>query len=61
MVKKIKKWWFNLTHYKCDYCNTPIELYYDAYLFSLKEYKGHKICTTCIDTNSTHPEQIIKI
>ena len=48
MIKRFKKWWFNFTHVKCDYCKTPIKLYYDAYLFPIKEYKGHKICIDCI-------------
>jgi hypothetical protein len=48
MIEKIKKWWFRITHIKCDYCKEPIEEYYDAFLFPVKEYKGNCICINCI-------------
>ena len=48
MIKKFKKWWFNHTNIKCDYCKKPVDIYYDAYLFPVKDYKGDKICIECI-------------
>ena len=50
MVNKFKKWWFKITHVKCNYCNLPVEQYYDAWMFPIdtKEYKGSKICSCCI-------------
>lgn len=49
MFDKIKKWWFNISHTKCDYCRKPVEYYYEAYLFPhITEYKGHHICLDCI-------------
>jgi hypothetical protein len=49
-MKRIKKWWFRITHVKCDYCKEPVETYYEAYLFPLKKYKGAFICSKCIHT-----------
>jgi hypothetical protein len=48
---KFKTWWFNLTHVKCNYCQKPVSVYYDAYLFniSIQDYKGDKICIDCIN------------
>ncbi len=49
MIEKIKKWWFKISHVKCDYCKEPVEIYYDAYLFPIEgEYKGNRICEKCI-------------
>jgi hypothetical protein len=48
MIEKIKKWWFRITHIKCDYCKEHVEEYYDAFLFSVNEYEGHRICIDCI-------------
>lgn len=48
MLKKIRQWWFNISHVKCDYCKKPVDVYYDAYLFPVKEYKGNRICKECI-------------
>lgn len=49
MIENLKKWWFRISHIKCDYCKEPVEEYYDAYLFTqIKEYKGNCICLDCI-------------
>lgn len=49
MIVNLKRWWFRISHIKCDYCKEPVEEYYDAYLFTqIKEYKGHCICLDCI-------------
>lgn len=48
MKEKIKKWWFKISHVKCDYCKEPVEIYYEAYLFPIEEYKGNRICEKCI-------------
>ena len=47
-MNKIKKWWFRLTHIKCNYCKEPVETYYDAWMFPIEEYKGERICMDCI-------------
>ena len=49
MTEKIKKWWFKISHVKCDYCKEPVAEYYDAYLFTVPEYKGDRICLKCIE------------
>lgn len=62
MKNKFKNWWFNISHVKCDYCKKPVELYYDAYLFPVKEYKGDRICIECIGKIPLNEnEKIIKI
>lgn len=48
MIKKIKEWWFRISHVKCDYCKEPVDYFYDAYAFSIDEYKGDRICLSCI-------------
>ena len=49
MFEKLKNFWFNLTHVKCDYCKTPVKEYYDAFSFGVPEYKGNRICIECIE------------
>jgi hypothetical protein len=60
MIDKLKKWWFKVTHVKCDYCKEPCDVWYEAYLFPVKEYKGMKICTKCIDELPSQ-ENIIRV
>lgn len=48
MLSKIKDWWFRITHVKCDYCKKPVEVYYDAWMFPVDEYKGPSICMPCV-------------
>ena len=49
MIDKLKKWWFKITHIKCNYCKQPCEIWYEAYCFPIREYKGNVICPKCID------------
>lgn len=49
MIEKFKNWWFRITHVKCNYCNKPVEVYYEAYLIDIKDqYKADRICINCI-------------
>lgn len=54
---KFKNWVFKVTHVKCDYCKEPVKQYYDAYIFPIKEYKGDRICTSCL--KKLNSEEII--
>jgi len=51
-MNKFKKWWFGLTHVKCNYCKEPLEEYYDACLFPIENWKGNIICKDCIKKES---------
>jgi len=47
-LDNLKKWWFEKTHTKCDYCGEYPDVWYEAYLFPIPEYKGNHICPKCI-------------
>lgn len=49
LIEKLKKWWFKVTHMKCDYCLEPCKVWYEAYMFPIKEYKGVCMCKKCVE------------
>lgn len=49
MIKKIKKWFKELSYIKCDYCGNKVPVVWEAFnLPTEQNYKGACICADCI-------------
>jgi hypothetical protein len=48
-AKKLRQRIMRYHRVRCDYCKQKVDVWYEAYLFPVPEYKGIAICKPCID------------
>lgn len=48
LIKAIKTWWKERSKVKCNYCDQRTEIWYEAYMFPIKKYKGVVVCPNCV-------------